>query len=103
MYVRHPHPPTNVNTPTLLCLVADVEKETEGASAAVGGSAPERQSSKPPLLRVTSVTDHPEVFDEIGEMEKEFCFSMFDRLMGLLALMLPKEKEVSGREWVKGR
>lgn len=104
MYVRHPHPPTNVTTATLLCLVADVEKkETAGASAAVGGSAPERQSSRPPLLRVTSVTDHPEVFDEIGEMEKEFCFSMFDRLMGLLALMLPKEKEVSGRELAKGR
>ena len=40
------------------------------------------------------------MFDEIGEMEKEFCYSMFDRLMGLLALMLPKEKDVSegGRE-----
>ena len=89
--------PTLLPTPTLLvlmCLVADAEKET-GASAAASGGAPERQSSRPPLLRVTSVTDHPEVFDEIGEMEKEFCFSMFDRLMGLLALMLPKEEQVS--------
>lgn len=89
----HISPPS----PTL-CLfvpcVADMQKETDGSAAASGGT-PERQNSKPPLLRVTSVTDHPEVFDEIGEMEKEFCFSMFDRLMGLLALMLPKEKEVS--------
>ena len=84
----------DTDTGVLLCLVAGAEEEA-GASAAAEGGAPERQSSRPPLLRVTSVTDHPEVFDEIGEMEKEFCFSMFDRLMGLLALMLPKEQEVS--------
>lgn len=88
-----PSPP-DTDTGVLLCLVAGAEEEA-GASAAAGGGAPERQTSRPPLLRVTSVTDHPEVFDEIGEMEKEFCFSMFDRLMGLLALMLPKEQEVS--------
>ena len=54
----------------------------------------EASKVRPPLLRVTSVTDHPDAFSEIGEMEKVFCHNKLDKLMGLLALMLPIEKQV---------
>ena len=54
----------------------------------------ETQSSRPRLLRVTSVTDHPDAFSEMGEMEKVFCYNKLDKLMGLLALMLPIDMQV---------
>ena len=64
----------------------------EDTDSAVEIKDPEK--IRPTLLRVTSVTDHPEVFSEMGEMEKSFCYNKMDKLMGLLALMLPVEKQV---------
>ena len=52
-----------------------------------------KPTQRPTLLRVTSITDHPEIFNEIGPMEKEVCHSKLDLFLGLLALMLPKDKK----------
>ena len=73
-----------------VCLDAGTPKEDTDSVAI----SQETQSSRPKLLRLTSVTDHPEAFSEMGEMEKVFCYNKLDKLMGLLALMLPIDMQV---------
>jgi hypothetical protein len=83
----------------LRCAIAKSEESAAGkedTDSAVEIKDPGK--IRPTLLRVTSVTDHPEVFSEMGEMEKSFCYNKMDRLMGLLALMLPVEKQLP--KWV---